>query len=149
MGGKNHPLRNTYDLMRRRCLQVGNAKWHRYGGRGITICERWLGPDGFRNFVADMGPRPVGHSIDRIDNDGNYEPGNCRWATPKQQASNAARGDKRGSEHFAAKLTEAVVADAKRRWRSGVMITTIASELGVHRKTIRSAMTGQTWRHVS
>lgn len=60
-----------------------------YGGRGIKVCERWRGEMGYANFLADMGRRPSNkHSIDRINNDGNYEPGNCRWATAKEQASN-------------------------------------------------------------
>lgn len=76
---------NIWQSMRQRCENPNDARFEDYGGRGIAVCQRW---QTFENFYADMGPRPQGRSIDRIDNDGNYEPGNCRWATGQQQAAN-------------------------------------------------------------
>jgi hypothetical protein len=82
-------LYDVWCAMLGRCLNPESNDWKDYGGRGIKVCNRWQGEHGFENFLADMGPRPEGMTLDRWpNNDGNYEPGNCRWATMKQQASN-------------------------------------------------------------
>ena len=74
--------------MRERCYDPSHDRYSAYGGRGITVCERWLGKDGFVNFLADMGTRPYGKTIDRINVNGNYYLDNCRWATKTQQYRN-------------------------------------------------------------
>lgn len=88
---KRHGLTDTpenrcWRNIRRRCNSVHRPSYKYYGGRGIKLCERW---DDFNNFLADMGPRPgPEYSVERIDNDGHYEPGNCRWATQSEQNRN-------------------------------------------------------------
>lgn len=91
LAGKKHGLSRTpehkaWTSLRERCSNPSLKSYHRYGGRGISVCARW---DEFQNFLEDMGPRPSPyHSIDRIDVNGNYEPGNCRWATSSTQGNN-------------------------------------------------------------
>ncbi|MGH8142446.1 MAG: AP2 domain-containing protein [Steroidobacteraceae bacterium] len=84
------PEHNSWRAMRERCLNQKHVGYPDYGGRGITVCDRWANTeDGFAHFLADMGPKPgPGYSIDRIDNARSYEPGNCRWATAKEQVAN-------------------------------------------------------------
>jgi hypothetical protein len=76
--------------MKQRCYNSNHKSYKHYGGRGITVCDKWLGKQGIINFINDMGPKPTPlHSIDRYpNNDGNYEPNNCRWATSEQQIHN-------------------------------------------------------------
>lgn len=82
----------TWNQMHQRCKNPKSTHYHRYGGRGISVCERW---NDFRNFLRDMGERPgKGFDLDRIDNDGNYEPGNCRWVSHKENCLNQSRNKK-------------------------------------------------------
>jgi hypothetical protein len=81
------PEYSAWTMMRQRCFNPRAKKFPDYGARGITVCDRWR--CSFPNFLADMGPRAgKGYSLERVNNDGNYEPGNCKWATAKEQSNN-------------------------------------------------------------
>ena len=79
---------SSWEAMKNRCLNKNNSAYKNYGGRGIKICPEWLGKDGIKNFYEDMGERPENKFLDRINNNGNYEPTNCKWSTMKEQQNN-------------------------------------------------------------
>lgn len=106
---------STWRSMKNRCGNSRSKDYPNYGGRGITVCERW---SLFENFFADMGVKPEGGSIDRIEVNGNYEPGNCKWATQKEQTEN-----RRSSQHVVFGGERMTVAESARR-------------LGMHRSAI-------------
>ena len=95
-GQTTHPLYNTYYGMKGRCLQENDKDYPRYGGRGITICDRWLGVDGFFNFIEDMDERPKGYTLDRKDTNSDYTPNNCRWADAHTQSGNKRNSNNTG-----------------------------------------------------
>jgi len=141
------PTYRSWEHMLQRCFNPNEKHFADYGGRGITVCDRWRGTEGFANFLADMGERPPGKTVDRYpDNDGDYRPGNCRWATQKEQNANRrTRGRDtylRGERHARTKLTAAQVEIVRDRSRSR---KSLAAEFGVSIGCIDKIRCGQCW----
>lgn len=128
---------NIWNAMKDRCFNTNNHAYKYYGGRGITVCDRWK--DSFENFLEDMGERPSKkHSIDRFpNNNGNYEPGNCRWATMIQQGRN--KRDNRLNEEIAEQIRNANLKDRKSKKE-------IANKYGVGEHAIYDVLKGATWK---
>lgn len=124
--GKTHgmrgtPTHNSWRSMKHRCLNPKGRQYPDYGGRGITVCARWMK---FENFLADMGERPgKEYSLDRIDNDGNYEPSNCRWATRSEQQKNKRPAKRRDACKRGHVFAEVGVYEAARGSASGARST--------------------------
>lgn len=134
------PTYSSWLSMISRCTNPRDPQYHHYGGRGITVCERWRK---FENFLADMGERPKGTSIDRIDGSGNYERSNCKWSTPKEQAQN--RRNHRGEKTPSSKLTTEQIIAIKNDQRSS---SDIAKDYSVNRRQISRIKSGERWAHI-
>jgi hypothetical protein len=126
-------LRQTWHHMRQRCSNPASRGYRYYGAKGVTVCERWLT---FENFIADMGPRPPKHSIDRIDPAGNYEPSNCRWATAVQQRWNITSYRPAGQSAFGRVQT-------LQEWATecGLAYSTLATRVLVTGMSLEDALT--------
>lgn len=115
-----------------RCYRTDDRDYRYYGARGIRVCDRW---HVFEKFLEDVGTRPAGMSIDRVDNDGDYDPGNWRWATPTQQARNSRR----------VKLTPELAAAIRVVAAAGMKHDLLASALGIHRVSVDAIIRGASW----
>lgn len=144
---QRHPLSSTWNRMKQRCSNPNDKDYHNYGGRGISVCERWI--NSFEDFLSDMGPKPTpGHSIERIDNDGNYGPSNCKWATRIEQRRNARKFDYRGSKHPQAKLSDQDVLSIRKRRAGGEATNVIGKDYGIVRDYVSLIANGTAWSHL-
>jgi hypothetical protein len=131
-GGRYTPEYRVWSQMHGRCTQKKRKCFKNYGGRGISVCERW---NNFQNFLADMGMRPSPkHSIERNDNDGNYSPNNCRWATAKEQGRN-----KRTSRRFNIGGKMMTLGEAREKYKA----------FGISYKVIHQRITRDGWPIIS
>lgn len=138
--GPGSPTHNSWRGMIKRCTNSTNASWKYYGARGVKVCDRWRGPAGFDNFLADMGEKPEGTSIDRIDGDGDYTPDNCRWATFQAQAQTRRPPEKGWPTHT--RLTAAEVEQIRILPGSN---SDLGKRFGVNASTISRIRSGKRW----
>ena len=137
------PTWHTWRAMRQRCNDPNMIAYSRYGGAGIKVCKRW---DDFRVFLKDMGERPQNTTLDRINNKGNYEPNNCRWADHKTQQNN--KNIAKGSRNGRARLTEFDVYMIKDRLKRKEPYKSISKLFGVSISMIGMISSGRNWSHV-
>lgn len=133
-GLRHTPAYSTWTSMHQRCKTSTN-----YTRRGIAVCERWSGHEGFANFLADMGERPEGATLDRVDFTGNYEPSNCRWATIWEQSRNKSTS----------KTTSEDVLEVMRRWQAGERAGQITEALGLSKTTVSNIIKGKAFRDLT
>ena len=126
-GLSNHPLYSVWKQMMGRCHDPLNPAYEHYGGRGISVCDEW---HDVTTFVSDIGPRPKGLTIERINNDGNYEPGNCRWATQREQLRN------RRISAVKRTMSDGVLPRIRERLAGGETLTVVAESYGISRQAL-------------
>lgn len=127
------PTYYTWEGIKQRCNNPNASDYKNYGGRGIKVCDKWLD---FKNFYSDMGDRPKGLEIDRIDNDGDYTPENCRWITHKDNCRNTSRTI----------LNIKIVEEIREMKRNGFTYREIAEKIGVNKGVIGGVLCGGAWR---
>lgn len=126
------PTYKSWSSMKERCSNINAPNYRNYGGRGISYCQEW---GSFESFFRDMGKRPSGHTLGRINNNGNYCLENCRWETPKQQQRNKTN----------TKLNTQLLVEIRERYKEGEGKTAIARTLGRQRHNVRDALSGKCW----
>lgn len=136
VGRTYSPTYHSWQAMLARCRYLERDEKRKHGARGISVCERW---QVFDNFLADMGERPEGYTLDRINNDGDYEPGNCRWATPVEQARN-----RRNSRMTFPTAVEVALARLR-----GEPCASISERFGCSESLPREIASGRTWKDAS
>jgi hypothetical protein len=133
-GYYNHPLYQTWERMLRRCTDPKCSDYDRYGAKGIRVCTRWFY---IENFIFDMGERPIGFTLDRINNEGWYTPENCRWASAKTQTRNSS----------VPKLNVQIVEEIKKlRFTKKLSYRKLGKIYNVDHSTIYAIFKGNTWR---